>query len=453
MLGRIAGWRLKTPFYYGWLVLGITALGTFVSTSVGGLVLGGTQSFILEEMRWRRSTIGLAVTVGVWCSGLLSPVVGRLTDRYGARWLMPFGAACLGVCLYLISRVGAVWQFYLIVIIGRAVSQPVLTSVVPRAIAVNFFRRRRNIALSLAGVSRPISAALNIQLVSLVAVAYGWRTAFRCLGFASLLLTVVFVLVIRRRPEDIGMLPDGGNSGQYPSPETPGAGHSTKTQEPDSPAAAEGALASDRNAEVGWSTRDALHTRSFWLLVTATLLGVMATSGLAFNMVPYFREVSGLSTALAAGVLSLSTFLSLANLAWAFLADRFTPKWCLAAAMVTAAGAVVYLTEVDSVLSAYVFGVVWGIAVGSLDVLVYMVLADYFGRVSYATIVGTFRAFEAVGLGIGHSIGAVIYDVTGSYNALTGLLLALYLLTALLIILCRSPGARQPVAPPSVAIP
>ena len=103
-----------------------------------------------------------------------------------------------------------------------------------------------------------------------------------------------------------------------------------------------------------------------------------------------------------------------------------------------------YLTEVDSVLSAYVFGVVWGIAVGSLDVLVYMVLADYFGRVSYATIVGTFRAFEAVGLGIGHSIGAVIYDVTGSYSALIGLLMALYLLTALLIILCRSPVAPLP---------
>ena len=433
MLGRIAGWRLKTPFYYGWLVLGITALGTFVSTSVGGLVLGGTQSFILEEMRWRRSTIGLAVTVGVWCSGLLSPVVGRLTDRYGARWLMPFGSACLGISLYLISRVSAVWQFYLIVIIGRAVSQPVLTSVVPRAIAVNFFRRRRNIALSLAGVSRPISAALNIQLVSLVAVAYGWRTAFRCLGFASLGLAAVFVLFIRRRPEDIGLLPDGASLDQAPTNCRPGEA-----------SAAEGDPAPSEDREISWTTREALNTRAFWLLVIATLLGVMATSGLAFNMVPYFREVSGLSTALAAGVLSLSTFLSLANLAWAFLADRFTPKWCLAAAMVTAAGAVVYLTEVDSVLSAYVFGVVWGIAVGSLDVLVYMVLADYFGRVSYATIVGTFRAFEAVGLGIGHSIGAVIYDVTGSYNALTGLLLILYILTTLLIVLCRPPLRHSP---------
>ena len=210
VLGPIAGWRLKIPFYYGWLVLGITALGTFVSTSVGGLVLGGTQSFILEEMRWRRSTIGLAVTVGVWCSGLISPVVGSLSDRYGARWLMPFGAACLGISLYFISKVGSVWQFYLIVIIGRAVSQPILTGVVPRAIAVNFFRRRRNVALSLTGISRPISAALNIQLISLVALAYGWRTAFRCLGLASLALIVVFFLFIRR-PEDIGLLPDGAS--------------------------------------------------------------------------------------------------------------------------------------------------------------------------------------------------------------------------------------------------
>ena len=432
VLGRIAGWRLKTPFYYGWLVLGITALGTFVSTSVGGLVLGGTQSFILEEMKWPRSTIGLAVTVGVWFSGLISPVVGRLTDRYGARWLMPFGAACLGISLYFIARVGAVWQFYLIVIIGRAISQPVLTGVVPRAIAVNFFRRRRNFALSLAGISRPISAALNIQLISLVALAYGWRTAFRLLGFASLGLIAVFALFIRRRPEDIGLLPDGASQAQATTNGRPGEASTTE----------DGSLPED--GEPSWTTHEALRTRAFWMLAIAALLGVMGSSGLAFNMVPYFREVSGLSTALAAGVLSLSTFLSLANLGWAFLADRFTPKWCLAAAMVIAAGSVVYLTEIDSVLSAYVFGVVWGIAVGSLDVLVYMVLADYFGRVSYATIVGTFRTFEAVGLGIGHSIGPVIYDVTGSYSALIGLLLALYLLTTLLIVLCRPPAASQP---------
>ena len=431
MLGPIAGWRLKTPFYYGWLVLGITALGTFVSTSVGGLVLGGTQSFILEEMRWPRSTIGLAVTVGVWFSGLISPGVGRLTDRYGARWLMPFGAACLGVSLYFISRVGAVWQFYLIVIIGRAISQPILTGVVPRAIAVNFFRRRRNFALSLAGISRPISAALNIQLISLVALAYGWRAAFRLLGFASLGLIAIFALLIRRRPEDIGLLPDGASQAQAPINGLSGGVSATESAP----------LPEDR--EASWTTREALRTRAFWMLAIASLLGVMGSSGLAFNMVPYFREVSGLSTALAAGVLSLSTFLSLANLGWAFLADRFTPKWCLAVAMIVAAGSVVYLTEIDSVLSAYLFGVVWGIAVGSLDVLVYMVLADYFGRVSYATIVGTFRTFEAVGLGIGHSIGPVIYDITGSYSALIGLLMALYIGATLLIVLCRPPAAPK----------
>ena len=401
VLGPIAGWRLKTPFYYGWWVLGITALGTFVSTSVGGLVLGDTQSFILEEMRWRRSTIGLAVTVGVWCSGLISPVVGSLSDRYGARWLMPFGAACLGISLYFISKVGAVWQFYLIVIIGRAVSQPILTGVVPRAIAVNFFRRRRNFALSLAGISGPISAALNIQLISLVALAYGWRIAFRFLGFASLALTVVFFLFIRRRAEDIGLLPDGAQ------PSASGPAEASRAAKASVPSTGNGVVYTD-GQEISWTTREALHTHAFWMLAIAALLGLWAVSGLAFNMAPYFREVSGLSTALAAG-------------------------------------SVVYLTEVDSVRSAYVFGVVWGIAAGALDVLVYMVLADYFGRVSYATIVGTFRTFEAAGLGIGHSIGAVIYDVTGSYSALTGLLMALYLLTTLLIVLCRPPPAPIPL--------
>ena len=113
--------------------------------------------------------------------------------------------------------------------------------------------------------------------------------------------------------------------------------------------------------------------------------------------------------------------------------------------MVTIAKSMVDLATVESVLSTYIFGIVWGIADGAVDVLAYMVPANYFGRTAYTIIVGAFKAFEAIGLGIGHGIGPVIYDVTGNYSFLTGLLLALYVLAALLIVMCRSQAA--PVMP------
>ena len=86
----------------------------------------------------------------------------------------------------------------------RALSQPILIGVVPQTLAARFFRRQRNLALALIGLFRPTSSAILIQLISLLTVASSWRTAFRGLGLLSVLLTLPMLLIIRRRPEDIG---------------------------------------------------------------------------------------------------------------------------------------------------------------------------------------------------------------------------------------------------------
>jgi sugar phosphate permease len=213
-IATVLDWRPRTPFYYGWLVLGITALGAFVATSVAGVVLGGIQSLIIDDTGWGRSTIGLAAASGVWLSGLLAPLAGRLTDRHGPRWLMPFGALILGVCLVVLGGVNSIWLFFVAAVVGRAVSQPLLIGVVPRTIAVNFFQRRRNQVLSLTGIFRPISGAIIIQIISAIAVTLGWRIAFRYIGLMSFVLAVPLILLVRRRPEDIGLLPDGAGAYQ-----------------------------------------------------------------------------------------------------------------------------------------------------------------------------------------------------------------------------------------------
>ena len=131
---------------------------------------------ISEEMNWSRSAIGITAAAGVWGSGLIAPFIGRLADRHGPRWLMPIGTVVLGGCLYALGGVTTIWQFFLFAVIGRAISQPLLIGLVPRTVAVNFFDRRRNLALAFSGLFRPFTSAINIQIISNVAVARGWRT-------------------------------------------------------------------------------------------------------------------------------------------------------------------------------------------------------------------------------------------------------------------------------------
>jgi sugar phosphate permease len=411
-LAAVLNWRPRTPFFYGWLVLGVGASGAFVATSIAGVVLGGIQGFIVAETGWNRSFIGLAAAVGVWGSGLLAPFIGRLADHYGPRWLMPLGTLTLGLGLFALAGVHAIWPFFIVAVLARAISQPVLIGVVPQMLAVSFFRRKRNFALALTGLFRPISGAILIQLVSAIAVVYSWRTAFRSLGILSVLLTLPMLLIVRRRPEDIGLLPDGDQGGDPVQ-----AGSARGPCNPSSTEAHADLAAVSEPHEPAWTAREVLGTSTFWLIALATFLSVSSGSLISFNMVPYLHEEAHLSMAQAAGVLSLSTVFALANLVWGYVADKLTPRRCMLGTMLAAAGMVLFLVSVDSLFSAYVFGSLWGI-VSSAQVLIYMILAHYFGQASYGTIAGSLRPFEAGGLGVGQSLGAVLYDVTGSYHGL-----------------------------------
>jgi hypothetical protein len=63
-LSALLNWRPHTPFYYGWLVLGLSGAGAFVATAIAGVVLGGVQSYILEDTNWSRTSIGLQPAAG-----------------------------------------------------------------------------------------------------------------------------------------------------------------------------------------------------------------------------------------------------------------------------------------------------------------------------------------------------------------------------------------------------
>ena len=135
---------------------------------------------------------------------------------------------------------------YAAYIVGRAITNPTLIGVVPRTVAVNFFQRRRNFALGLQAMQRPVAGAVNIQVISLIAQRYSWRAAYRALGVFALLLVVPFLLLMRRRPEDIGLRPDG-----------------------DSAPVSRRAAGSGALGEVSWSAREALVTPAFRLILAA----------------------------------------------------------------------------------------------------------------------------------------------------------------------------------------
>ena len=140
----------------------------------------------------------------------------------------------------------------------RAVSNTLLIGLVPRTVTVNFFRRRRNVVLALLSTFRPIAGAINIQIFVLIA---NWRDTYRYLGIASLALVIPVVLLMRRRPEDIGLQPDGASGTPQAQPSSLGRG-SQAVAPP---------------AEISWTVGKAIRTRTFWFIVATASVGTLAS--------------------------------------------------------------------------------------------------------------------------------------------------------------------------------
>ena len=435
----LLNWRPSTPFYYGWLVLGLSGAGAFAATVVAGVVLGGIQILVAEDTGWPRSWIGYSASCGVLMSGVFAPFAGRLADRYGPRWLMPVGLIALGLSMLAFGWVHMAWQFFIAAVIARAVSQPFLIGVVPRTMAVNFFNRRRNIALACTGMYRPISAAAIIPAFSAITLLADWRTAFRIFGVFSLVLVIPMIIVMRRRPEDIGLLPDGARA------QSTGDQHAQAGTTRGRPQESRATTTEAGTTEVSWTSKEAMRSRAFWMVSIVAFLNVSGSSGLGFSLVPYLHEFAGLTTIQATGVLSVSTFLALSSLVWGQVASKVTPRWCVIAAMGVSALATLALFQVNGLVAAYAFGVFWGLFHSALEVLLYMVLADYFGRNSYGAIAGAMRPFEAGGLALGQIVGPVVYDLTGSYVILIFFSATVQAMAMCLMILARRPEARPPL--------
>ena len=426
-LKTVADWRPRTPFYYGWLILAMSAVGTYAATGSTQLVFGGVQNFIFEDMGWDRSTIAYAVTAGTWTSGLITPFVGRLADRYGPRGLMPIAAFIAGLCFFAIAGMQAVWHFYAAYIVARTIASPMLVGVVPRTAAVNFFRRRRNLALGISAMARPFGGAINIQIFSLIALAASWRTAFQVQGVISLLIVIPLLLVMRRSPSDIGLQPDDASEASTPSRRQQGAGGAQTAS----------------GAESDWSAGEASRTSAFWLIIIAESLVILMSGTINFQIVPYLRDV-GVSPAVAAGALSISSLLgSLGNPFWGWLSDIFSPRrLALITLAISGAAVSLFLIVPEGRLSIAVV-IIYGTIAGGLNILGHMMIAQYFGRSSFGSITGLMGPFQTGALGLGPTLGALLYRITGGYRAIYLFGVLSYILAFACIIAARPPNRKR----------
>lgn len=423
---NILDWHPKPRFYYGWLVLGTAALGAFIATGVAQTVLGGIQDLIANDMGWDRTTIAFAATIATWVSGMTMPFVGKLVDRYGPRYMMLAAALIVSACSFTLSGVNSVWQFYVAYIISRSFAGPNLQNLVPRTVAVNFFRRKRNLALGITALNRIGGEALNLLIITLVASAFSWRAAYRTLGIIALPLCIPLFLIMRRRPEDIGLRPDGDTA-------------------PSMPRARAGAAFAPP-AEYAWGLREVIHKPPFWFIVWAEFLSVTTTAAVAFQLVPFLTD-NGMPYRTAAFALMISVLLGgLSVPLWGHLSDKFTIRRLTMTVMLATSVPTAAFAFIDPQSVGFYASIIWGIASGGIPIVGSMMIGEYFGRRSFGAVSGLTGPFRTAAMGLGPALGALIVNATDAYTAIFALAVASYIVSATLTYAVRYPSVPNRVS-------
>lgn len=383
--------------FYGWYLVGVSMISGAFQTGIG---IWGVSVFVSpmeDELGWSRASFFVALTIRTAMTGVLSPVVGPWRDtRNGPRMLMLVGSIILGFSLIALKYVDSLWQFYLFFGVFGSVGSLGAGGILTQTILPKWFIRRRGRALGIASMGGGMGPLFfPISILGLISWL-GWRDAWLVLGVVTLVVLVPLSFLVRTRPEDIGLLPDG---------------------EKELPATQPGARRARARTgrEYSFTGRQALHSPAFWLIVFAFALGGLGQQGFQSNWLPYLE---GESFAASTGALAITMygFCSVtARLIWGTLADMKSIRHLIVVQSLLTASSVLVLIYVSGPVMLFFFVIFFGLTMGGSFILRPMIVASYFGREHLGAITGYMRPFQSFTGAIGPVAVAIAYDTQGSY--------------------------------------
>jgi len=400
MQGSSRHWSSHLPFYFGWLIVAVAfatmAIGVTARTAFSLLLPP-----LIDEFGWDRGLAAGAFSFGFLVSALLSPIAGRVMDARGPRIVILTGALLLAAGLLLAPITERPWHLYatLGVLVGGGAN--LMTYTTHSQFLPNWFLRRRGLAISIAFSGVGVGAITLLPWLQSIIETEGWRASCWTMGLLTILVVAPLNLLVRKKPEDVGLLPDG--------------------------AAPTGAVAGARGANIvdlGWASIEwtlarAVCTSRFWWIVLGYFCALIAWYAVQVHQTKYLIEI-GFKPLTAAWALGFVSVVAIpGQIVLGALSDRVGREWVWAAGCAGFAicyAALIELEQFPSNTLLYLMVVAQGFLGYALTSVMGPIVAEIFDGPHYGSIFGTITVALIGGGAAGPWMAGVIHDITGSYR-------------------------------------
>lgn len=411
--------------YYGWALVGVLGMTATVSY---GILSYGFAAFITPmgaELGWSKTQITGAFSLAHVVAGLAAIPVGRWVDRHGARMLMAAGSLLATLLLVAWSGVRSLPAFYAVwAMMGVAMAAVLYEPAF--AVIATWFRAHRSRALTLLTFMGGFASVIFVPLATLLVAREGWRSALLALAALYALLTIpVHALLLRRRPEDLGLAPDGA------PPEA---------QRRDSPSRA--ALPVNQAA-----IREAVRGAAFRWTALAFMLSALTTTAVSVHLVPLLME-RGHSAAFAGSAMGVLGLMALpGRLIFTPLGGYWSRGAVTASIFALQAVGLVYLLTAGSAAGVWAFVVLFGAGFGAITPARAALIGDLVPSSMFGSVYGTLALIVSLARAAAPVGASVIYAAAGGplrgYDTVLSTVITLCLASAAAVLIAGRTAAQE----------
>jgi len=418
----------RLPFFYGWVVVAVT----FLTMAIGVNARTAFSLFfppILSEFGWDRGVTAGAFSFGFVVSGIVSPLIGRLMDCAGPRAVMEVGVALMGGGLLLAPLTREPWHLYITIGIMVGAGSVCLGYSGQSLFLPNWFIRRRGLAMGIAFAGVGIGSVTLLPWVQYVIEGTSWRAACTAMGLMVFILLAPINLLLRKRPEDIGLQPDGEAA-------------------PHASAKPVSYIVDPVWADTDWTLPRALRTARFWWIALGYFCGLYIWYAVQVHQTKFLLDI-GFSANVGVWALGLVSLLGIpGQIVLGHASDRIGREaiWaisCLGFAICFAA--LVALKYEPSLWLVYLMVLTQGALGYGLTSIMGAVVLEIFQGTHYGSIFGTIMLAALAGGAAGPWVTGLLHDLTGTYTIAFSIGIAVSLLSAFAI-WRASPGKVRAVA-------